>query len=189
MERAKGFEPTTLTLARLCSTPELRPRSNTGRLGSNDLVDHCRMSSLPAAPSEGPNLASKRMVPRVRMAIDRKTLFARLEELGIASTTVEHAPMFTVEQSAGFARQPARRAHQESVPRPTRTAAWCWSSPRTTRAVDLKALAARLGLGRLSFGKAALLEAVLGVPAGSVTPFALAQRHGGEASSSWSTRR
>jgi hypothetical protein len=26
MERAKGFEPSTPTLARLCSTPELRPR-------------------------------------------------------------------------------------------------------------------------------------------------------------------
>ena len=26
MERAKGFEPSTPTLARLCSTPELRPQ-------------------------------------------------------------------------------------------------------------------------------------------------------------------
>src|SRR5690606_17426893 len=35
LERAKGFEPSTPTLARLCSTPELRPRSegahHTGR--------------------------------------------------------------------------------------------------------------------------------------------------------------
>jgi Ala-tRNA(Pro) deacylase len=37
----------------------------------------------------------------------------------------------------------------------------------------LKALAKQLGLGRLSFGKPELLEAVLGVPGGSVTPFAL----------------
>src|SRR5579885_3559553 len=29
LERAKGFEPSTPTLARLCSTPELRPRSRT----------------------------------------------------------------------------------------------------------------------------------------------------------------
>jgi hypothetical protein len=36
LERANGFEPSTLTLARLCSTPELRPRSKLGagyRLG------------------------------------------------------------------------------------------------------------------------------------------------------------
>ena len=39
--------------------------------------------------------------------------------------------------------------------------------------VDLKALAKRLYAGRFSFGKGELLEAVLGVPAGSVTPFAL----------------
>src|ERR1700692_588739 len=32
MERAKGFEPSTPTLARLCSTPELRPRSVGGGL-------------------------------------------------------------------------------------------------------------------------------------------------------------
>ena len=30
LERANGFEPSTLTLARLCSTPELRPRSKLG---------------------------------------------------------------------------------------------------------------------------------------------------------------
>ena len=30
LERAKGFEPSTPTLARLCSTPELRPRSAGG---------------------------------------------------------------------------------------------------------------------------------------------------------------
>ena len=30
LERAKGFEPSTPTLARLCSTPELRPRSGGG---------------------------------------------------------------------------------------------------------------------------------------------------------------
>ena len=39
--------------------------------------------------------------------------------------------------------------------------------------VDLKALAKRLGAGRFSFGKAELLEAVLGVSPGSVTPLAL----------------
>jgi hypothetical protein len=33
------------------------------------------------------------------MPTKRERLFARLEELGIGSTTVEHEPMFTVEQS------------------------------------------------------------------------------------------
>ena len=34
LERAKGFEPSTPTLARSCSTPELRPRSMSGRVGA-----------------------------------------------------------------------------------------------------------------------------------------------------------
>src|SRR5215471_5113838 len=32
LERAMGFEPTTPTLARLCSTPELHPRSKTAKI-------------------------------------------------------------------------------------------------------------------------------------------------------------
>ena len=32
LERAKGFEPSTPTLARLCSTPELRPLWRAGRV-------------------------------------------------------------------------------------------------------------------------------------------------------------
>jgi hypothetical protein len=32
LERAKGFEPSTPTLARLCSTPELRPLERRGPL-------------------------------------------------------------------------------------------------------------------------------------------------------------
>ena len=47
LERAKGFEPSTPTLARLCSTPELHPQSNP-RPGANDLVDHRANVHLPA---------------------------------------------------------------------------------------------------------------------------------------------
>ena len=39
LERAKGFEPSTPTLARLCSTPELRPRSVGGRLSTTARTD------------------------------------------------------------------------------------------------------------------------------------------------------
>ncbi|HEX6842901.1 MAG TPA: prolyl-tRNA synthetase associated domain-containing protein, partial [Stellaceae bacterium] len=41
------------------------------------------------------------------------------------------------------------------------------------RRLDLNALAARLGAPRLSFGSPALMQEVLGVTPGSVTPFAL----------------
>jgi hypothetical protein len=38
LERAKGFEPSTPTLARSCSTPELHPRPKSGR--SNGCAEH-----------------------------------------------------------------------------------------------------------------------------------------------------
>jgi hypothetical protein len=38
LERAKGFEPSTPTLARSCSTPELHPHPNSGR--ANGRPDH-----------------------------------------------------------------------------------------------------------------------------------------------------
>lgn len=106
------------------------------------------------------------------MAIDRTTLFQRLEELGIASKTVEHAPMFTVEQSQDL-RGSLPGAHTKNLFLIDKDGHMVLVVAKEDSPVDLKALAARLGLGRFSFGKAALLEAVLGVPAGSVTPFAL----------------
>jgi hypothetical protein len=52
------------------------------------------------------------------------SLFARLAELGIASVTVEHAPMFTVEQSAAL-RGSLPGAHTKTLSWSTETAAWC----------------------------------------------------------------
>jgi Ala-tRNA(Pro) deacylase len=106
------------------------------------------------------------------MAIDRKTLFARLEELGIRSTTIEHAPMFTVAQSTGL-RVTIPGAHTKNLFLADKDRRLVLVVAKDDTRVDLKALAKRLGIGRLSFGSAALLEQVLGVPAGSVTPFAL----------------
>ena len=51
MERAKGFEPSTPTLARLCSTPELRPRISCGVF----VVVVCRIGTwLPGSHLPGP---------------------------------------------------------------------------------------------------------------------------------------
>ena len=41
LERAKGFEPSTPTLARLCSTPELRPRSGRRRADHTERTAIC----------------------------------------------------------------------------------------------------------------------------------------------------
>jgi Ala-tRNA(Pro) deacylase len=106
------------------------------------------------------------------MIADRKTLFARLEELGIETVTVEHAAVFTVAQSTAL-RETLPGAHTKNLFVVDKEGRMALVVAKDDTRVDLKALAKHLGLGRLSFGKPELLEAVLGVPGGSVTPFAL----------------
>jgi Ala-tRNA(Pro) deacylase len=106
------------------------------------------------------------------MSTNRHALFARLHELGISTTTVEHAPMFTVEQSASL-RNKLPGAHTKSLFLTDKDGQRVLVVAKDDTRVDLKALAKRLCAGRFSFAKGELLEAVLGVPAGSVTPLAL----------------
>jgi Ala-tRNA(Pro) deacylase len=106
------------------------------------------------------------------MPTDRKTLFRRLAELGIAAETIDHAPVFTVEQS-GALRQSLPGAHTKNLFLADKDGRMVLVVAKDDTKVDLKALAKRLEAGRFSFGKPDLLEAVLGVPPGSVTPFAL----------------
>jgi Ala-tRNA(Pro) deacylase len=106
------------------------------------------------------------------MAADRNALFARLNELRIPTVTVEHAAMFTVEQSTSL-REVLPGAHTKNLFLADKDGRMVLVVAKDDTKVDLKALAKRLGAGRFSFGKADLLEAVLGVAVGSVTPFAL----------------
>lgn len=106
------------------------------------------------------------------MPSDRATLFARLEELDIASTTVEHDPMFTVEQSKSL-RGTIPGAHTKNLFLKDKDGRMVLVVAKEDTKVNLKALAKRLGLGRFSFGKPELLLAVLGIEPGSVTAFAL----------------
>ncbi|MGZ8400463.1 MAG: prolyl-tRNA synthetase associated domain-containing protein [Methyloceanibacter sp.] len=106
------------------------------------------------------------------MVADRTELFARLEALGISTTTFEHAPMFTVEQSASL-RASLPGAHTKNLFLIDKDGRMVLVIAKDDTRVDLKALAKRLSAGRFSFGRGGLLEAVLGVHAGSVTPLAL----------------
>ena len=106
------------------------------------------------------------------MAIDRNTLFTYLKQLGIEATTVEHEPVFTVEQSAGL-RATIPGAHTKSLFLADKDGHLVLAVAKDDTRVDMKKLAKHLGLGRLSFGKPELLESVLGVTPGSVTPLAL----------------
>jgi len=111
-------------------------------------------------------------VTSASMAADRKRLFARLDELGIASTTVEHDPMFTVEQSQAL-RERIPGAHTKNLFLTDKDGRVALVVAKDETRVELKLVASRLGFGRLSFGNAELLAKLLGVAPGSVTPFAL----------------
>jgi Ala-tRNA(Pro) deacylase len=99
-------------------------------------------------------------------------LFARLDELGLAHRTVEHAPVFTVEQA---------KEHRGVLPghhiknlflRNKKETMWLVVALED-RAIDLKRLGEALGAGRLSFGSPERLRRHLGVEPGSVTPFSV----------------
>jgi Ala-tRNA(Pro) deacylase len=106
------------------------------------------------------------------MAADRNALFARLNELRIPTVTVEHAAMFTVEQSTSL-REVLPGAHTKNLFLADKDGRVALVIAKDDTRVDLKRLASRLGFGRLSFGNAELLGDLLGVTSGSVTPFAL----------------
>jgi Ala-tRNA(Pro) deacylase len=106
------------------------------------------------------------------MPATRDNLFARFDALGIATTTVEHAPLFTVEQSKAL-RGDLPGGHCKNLFLKDKKGALWLVVTLEDATVDLKALPARIGAARISFGNAALLEEVLGVSPGSVTPFGL----------------
>jgi len=99
-------------------------------------------------------------------------LYRHLKELGLSWKTVEHAPVFTVEEArAVHASLPG--GHTKNLFLKDRRDGLCLVVAREDLRVDLNALAKQLGAGRFSFAAESLLEATLRVPAGSVTPFAV----------------
>lgn len=106
------------------------------------------------------------------MPSNRATLFARLEDLCIVSSTVEHAPLYTVEQSQAL-RGTIPGAHTKNLFLKDKDGRMALVVAKEDTKVDLKGLAKHLGFGRFSFGKPELMMAVLGIEPGSVTAFAL----------------
>jgi len=99
-------------------------------------------------------------------------LFDRLDALGLAHRTVEHAPVFTVEQAKQHRGELPGHHIKNLFLRNKKEAMWLVVALED-RAVDLKRLGEVLGAGRLSFGSPERLSTHLGVEPGSVTPFAL----------------
>lgn len=110
--------------------------------------------------------------PAPPMPATRQDLFALLAELGIATRTVEHEPVFTVAESSKLEDE-LSGAHTKNLFLKDEGGDLFLVVAMSSTRVDLKALARTLGAGRFSFGKPELLMEALGVPPGSVTAFAV----------------
>jgi Ala-tRNA(Pro) deacylase len=107
------------------------------------------------------------------MPLSPDDLFAKLEALGLRTTTVRHPPLFTVEQSKEL-RGELPGGHTKNLFLKDKKDRMWLVTAEEDRAVDLKALGSALGAsGRVSFGSPDRLMRYLGVEPGAVTPFGL----------------
>ncbi len=104
--------------------------------------------------------------------ISRHHLFAFLDSLGVAHATLDHAPVFRVEEGAAIKAAMPGGHTKNLFLSDSKGQIWLVCALDDTR-VDIKRLPGVIGSGRLSFGSEALLLEVLGVRPGSVTVFAL----------------
>jgi Ala-tRNA(Pro) deacylase len=98
-------------------------------------------------------------------------LFAYLDRLGVAHTTVRHPPLFTVEQSRALRGQIAG-GHTKNLFLKDKRGALYLVVALENAVIELKSLHRQLGAsGRFSFGSADLMRETLSVEPGAVTPF------------------
>lgn len=99
-------------------------------------------------------------------------LFARLSALGIETVTRAHAAVHTVDDNRRL-RGDLPGGHCKNLFLKDKKGQVWLVVALEDRAIDMKALKARIGAAHLSFGQPELLADVLGVSPGSVTPLAL----------------
>jgi Ala-tRNA(Pro) deacylase len=102
----------------------------------------------------------------------RQLLFDRLADLGIATTTTEHAAVFTVAES-DILHRTIPGGHIKNLFLKDKKGRLFLVVALQSTPIHLKSLEKRINSDRLSFAKPELLREVLGVEPGSVTPFAL----------------
>jgi Ala-tRNA(Pro) deacylase len=96
---------------------------------------------------------------------------AFLDELGIETTTVDHPPLFTVEQSQAL-RGEIAGAHTKNLFVKDKKGRYFLLTVGEEAEVDLKSIHQAIGAsGRVSFGKPDALMDLLGVQPGAVTAF------------------
>lgn len=106
------------------------------------------------------------------MAASEQDLFEKLSELGIATETVRHPAVYSVEESKAQRGQIAGMHTKNLFLKDKKGALWLVVAVED-RPIDLKQLRRRIGAQSLSFARPELLREVLGIEPGSVTPFAI----------------
>ena len=106
------------------------------------------------------------------MPMTRPELEAFLDSLGIDHATVEHPPVFTVEEAQVHTHH-LPGGHAKNLFLQDKRGGFWLVTCLDQQPVKVNALARLLKAPRFSFGKADRLMQVLGVPPGSVTPLAL----------------
>jgi Ala-tRNA(Pro) deacylase len=118
-------------------------------------------------------------VPKTSVPKTPEDLLAYLDELGIATTTVEHPPLHTVEDSRAL-RGKIPGGHTKNLFLKDKKSRLFLLTLGETDIVDLKRVHEKIGAqGRVSFGSAEQLEEVWGVRPGAVTPFGAINDHEG----------
>ncbi|ATG41038.1 prolyl-tRNA synthetase associated domain-containing protein [Phaeobacter piscinae] len=111
------------------------------------------------------------------LPVSSDKLLAQLDAWGIGFRLHSHVPLRTVEDAkaveAGFMQAGERALRLKNLYLRDKIKRNHLVSLEQDRDVDLKALAADLGLGKLSFGSAERLLETLGVRPGAVTPLAM----------------
>jgi Ala-tRNA(Pro) deacylase len=99
-------------------------------------------------------------------------LFAFFDDLGIAHTTHQHRPVFTVEESRDL-KAALPGGHTKNLFLKDKKGRLFLLSALGDAVIDLTAVSKLIGSGRFSFGNAELLMQHLGVTPGSVTVFGI----------------
>ena len=102
----------------------------------------------------------------------RADLFAFLDAHGVAHATLEHPPVFRVEEGLEIKAALPGGHTKNLFLKDAKGQLWLISALGET-AIDLKRLHTVIGSGRLSFGSPELMAQTLGVTPGSVTAFGL----------------
>jgi len=103
---------------------------------------------------------------------EAEPLFALLDQLGVAHSTLEHPAVFHVGEGHEIKAALPGGHTKNLFLKDAKGRLWLVSALQDAR-IDLKALPAVIGSAKLSFGKPELMLETLGVTPGSVTAFAL----------------